>query len=283
MSRISRYKKFIDIEDVIKSKSEFLLKITPKIIIRWIRRVLHEEDLNSAIKNNIDKHGHDFAQAICDEFGAKLFIKGELPKALNERFIMVSNHPLGGLDGLALIATIGKIRKDLKFIVNDLFLFVENLKNVFLPVNKIGSSPKEALRIINNAYQSNELLLTFPFGLVSRRKKGIIQDLEWKKSFITKAKQTSRHIIPIHINGRNSNFFYNLSNLRRFLKIKINIEMFFLVNEMYKQKDQNITITFGKPIPISTFDNTYSETEWAEKLRKFVYDLAIDPGKSFQA
>ncbi|MBL6962513.1 MAG: 1-acyl-sn-glycerol-3-phosphate acyltransferase [Bacteroidetes bacterium] len=275
------YKKFIDIEDVLNSKSKIIKKITPGFVFRIFRKILHEEEINQAIENNRSKYGPDFAKAIIDEFGARISIKGQIDISQKSRLIMVSNHPLGGLDGLALISIIGKIRSDLKFIVNDLLLNVENLRSIFLPVNKVGSSPKDALKVINDAFTSDHLLLSFPFGLVSRRKKGIIHDLEWKKSFITKAKQTKRDIIPVHIDGRNSNFFYRLANLRTFLGIKLNIEMFFLVNEMYKQKNQNITITFGKPIPISTFNNKYSESEWAEKLRKFVYELPSDPNKSF--
>jgi putative hemolysin len=282
MDEQKKQKKFIDVEDVIKSKSETLRKITPGFIIRFFRRILHEDDINQAIHNNLTKYGPDFAEGIINEFGAKIIVKGNIPEEIHQKSILVSNHPLGGLDGLALINIVGKERPDLKFIVNDLLLFVENLKDVFLPVNKIGSSPKEALKIINSAYQSNELLLTFPFGLVSRRKKGVVKDLEWKKSFITKAKQSNRMIIPVHVEGRNSNFFYSLANIRKFLRIKFNLEMLFLVDEMYKQKSQSITITFGKAIPISKLNNSKTESEWAEEIRKFVYRLAKNPNEEFK-
>ena len=106
-------------------------------------------------------------------------------------------------------------------------------------------------------------------------------DLDWKKTFVTKAKEYQRDIIPVHIDGRNSNFFYNLARVRKFLKIKVNIEMAFLVDEMFKQRNKTLTITFGRPIPYQVFDHRFTDAQWAEKLRTFSYQLPDDPNQIF--
>ena len=159
--------------------------------------------------------------------------------------------------------------------VNDFLMFIPNLRPLFIPVNKLGSNA-DNIKIFNDTFAGDRTICFYPFGLCSRKQKGKIIDLEWKKTFITKARTYHRDIIPTHISGRNSNFFYNFSNLRKKLGIKANIEMLFLVNEFYKQKNQTLTITFGKPIPWQTFDNRYTDSEWAMKLRNFSYNLPAD-------
>lgn len=198
----------------------------------------------------------------------------------SSRLIIAANHPIGGLDGIALIDTVGKLRPDVITPVNDFLLFVPNLRPLFIPVNKLGSNA-DNIRIFNDTFAGDRTICYYPFGLCSRKQKGKIIDLEWKKTFITKARTYHRDIIPAHISGRNSDFFYNLSNIRKFFGIKVNIEMLFLVNEFYKQKNKTLTITFGKPIPWQTFDSRYSDSEWAMKLRNFTYNLPDDYEQEF--
>jgi putative hemolysin len=158
--------------------------------------------------------------------------------------------------------------------VNDILLSFKNLKDLFIPVNKHGKSGSESVKMINAQFASDQLTLVFPAGLVSRKQAGgIIKDLEWKKSFITKAKQYQRDIIPVYVEGCNSKFFYNLSRWRKRLGIKANIEMFYLMDEMYKQRGQKITIYFGKPIKYSTFDKSKSDEQWAHEVKEIVYRL----------
>ena len=145
---------------------------------------------------------------------------------------------------------------------------------VFVPINKHGGQAKEAAIIIESAYKSDSTILTFPAGLVSRKQKGIIKDLEWKKSFIVKAKKHQRDIVPIHISGRNSNFFYNLANFRKFIGIKANLEMLYLVNELFKQRGKRFKITIGEPIPYESIDRSLNNNQWAEKIKNQCYDLA---------
>ena len=176
---------------------------------------------------------------------------------------------------MALMHVIAKKRRDQKFIVNDVLLNISNLSDLFIGVNKHGKNPVATLDLIDSWYKSETAMLIFPAGLVSRKQKGgIIRDLTWKKSFITKGKKFNRAIIPVHISGRNSDFFYNLARWRTRLGIKANIEMFYLMDEMYHQLGKNIHVRIGAPIPPDTFQQNLSDQEWAEKVKAHVYELA---------
>lgn len=273
--------KFVDIEKVIGSKSPSLLKALPKFVINYLKRIIHEDELNAFIKENGHKHGLGQVEAALKEFGTNITVTGleNVPK--EGRYTIAANHPLGGIDGLALIKTVSSIRKDIIIPANDILMNLPNSKDLFIPINKHGSNASN-VKIINDTFASDKLLLFFPAGLVSRKNAGKIADLPWKKTFISKAIKFERSIIPAHINGKNSNFFYNLANLRKRFGIKANIEMLYLVNEMYKQNDKNINITFGKPIPYATFDKRMKFVDWAEKLRLHVYELEKNPDALFK-
>jgi putative hemolysin len=161
----------------------------------------------------------------------------------------------------------------IKFPVNDILMYVDNYGDIFLPVNKVGTFGREAARLMEEAYASDYQLLNFPAGICSRKIKGEITDLKWQKSFIVKAVQHQRDIVPCFFEGRNSSFFYNLANLRRFFRIKMNIEMLYLADEMYRQKGKDIDVYFGEPIPWQTFDKSKSPQEWADMVREKTYSL----------
>jgi putative hemolysin len=169
---------------------------------------------------------------------------------------------------------------------------VKPLEPIFIPVNKVGSATanrEENIRLFNETFEGDATICYFPFGLCSRKTDdGKIQDLDWKKTFLTKSKAYQRDIVPVHIEGRNSQFFYNLARWRKKLKIKVNIEMAFLVNEFFNQRNKKLTISFGKPIPYQTFDRRFTDVQWAEKLRTFSYQLGddcnliFDPSKEYK-
>ena len=184
-----------------------------------------------------------------------------------------------------LIGTVGSYCPNPVTPVNDFLMYIKNLQPVFIPVNKVGkgvANREENLRLFNETFASDRAICYFPFGLCSRKVKGgKIMDLDWKKTFVSKSKEYHRDIIPTHIDGQNTRFFYNLARLRKRLKIKANIEMAFLVDEFFKQRNKTLTIIFGKPIPYQTFDSRLSDADWAEKLRCFSYNLAIDKDLTF--
>lgn len=263
----------IDVEEVLYSKNSTLKKTLPGFLINYLKRIVHQNELNEFL----EKWGHlrdaGFIDAGLNHFKIGLKVIGRENIPSGGKNIFVSNHPLGGLDGLVFIHEISKYFNDIKFPVNDILTNIENLSGIFLPLNKHGAQGKKAVRMLNEAYASSTQILYFPAGLCSRMKKGVIRDLQWQKSFITKAIQYKRDIIPAYISGRNSNFFYKLSNLRKFLGIKANIEMLYLADEMFKQKEKEIVLVFGKKIGWDTFDKSRSSLDWADMVKSESYKL----------
>jgi len=259
----------VDVKQAIASKNKKLANWLPRFVIRWVEKLIHQDEINRFLA----KHAHDtpveFAKYGLEEFAqASVTVTNEEKLPKNGRYIVVSNHPLGAIDGLAMIALIGKYRKDIKFPVNDLLLSIKPLDGIFIPINKHGRNCKDAADELHNAFTSNDLIIYFPAGLCSRKINGKIQDLEWKKTIIQKAKLYQRDIIPAYFEGKNSERFYRIANLRKRLGIKTNIEMILLPDEMVKQKGNKFTVTFGGPIPHTMFDNTKTPKEWAAWLRE---------------
>ncbi len=263
-------------------KNPRLARWIPGFVYRLLSRILRIDFMNDPILYN---HGYkkdvDFARASIEAFNVSLEVQGRehLPK--KGRFIFVANHPLGGFDGMMIISELSRNYPDLKVLVNDLLTNVKNMDGIFVPINKHGAQAVENVRRINAIFESDQQVMSFPAGLVSRRKKGVIRDVPWQKSIITKAKQTQRDIIPIHVSGRCSNFFYNLANTRKFLGIKANLEMFFLPNESYKHRNKHFVITFGKPIPYQTFDKRFTPIQWAALVQDYTYSLVENPEGTF--
>lgn len=264
-------KKYIDIDKVIKDKNAEWL---PWFVKRYLKRIIHEREFNAMLPRINSYYKADFARAAMDDMGIKMRFKGLENIPTDHSIIVSANHPLGGVDGLALIVAVGEVREDIRFLVNDVLLNVENLKGLFVPVNKFGSNPREASKIIEETYAQDVAILNFPSGLVSRKQKHGIADLEWKKSFIARSIKYQKDVLPAHISGRNSPRFYRISRLRQMLGIQSNIEMMFLADEMLRQSGKTITVTFGQPIPWQTFDKSKTHSEWANMVKERVYAMA---------
>jgi putative hemolysin len=270
----SENEKFIDIEKAIGSKNPALLKLLPKFVLKYIKRTVHQNELNNAIFRYKNCHGHDFVDAAMEEFGVKTKVIGAENIPADGGVIMTANHPLGGLDGIAFMDVAGDYRKDIKFFVNDLLMALKNFDPIFIPVNKLGRNSPEYVQKFEEIYASSDCLLLFPAGLVSRRQAGKgVQDLVWKKSFVTKAIQYKKNVIPVFIDGSNSKFFYNLAYWRKKIGIKANVEMFYLVDEMYKQKGKTLTFTFGEPISWTTFTKDKPAEYWSQRVKEHTYAL----------
>jgi 1-acyl-sn-glycerol-3-phosphate acyltransferase len=263
----------IDVEKVLYSKNPGLRKIVPGFIVNYLKKIVHQDDLNSLLERSGHLRDAELIEAGLQFLGIKATVYGTENIPLEGRYIFVSNHPLGGLDGVVFINELSKIYRDIKFPVNDILTNIENLSGIFLPVNKHGPQGKEAARKIEEAYASESQILYFPAGLCSRKKRGIIKDLPWHKSFIAKSIQHRRDVIPAYFSGRNSNFFYNLSNFRKLIGIRANIEMLYLADEMFRQKDKEIRLVFGKRIPWQTFDKSKTAVEWAAWVKSQSYEL----------
>lgn len=266
----------IDLDKVFKEKNPGLYRFLPRFIINLIKKIVHQDELNSILEGGYGLQGGEFSDFVLEKLNVKLIINGieNIPSTGN--FILVANHPLGGIDGVSVTGMMCKIRSDFKFIVNDILYLIPNYKNVFIPVNKLGVNTKTNLENIEKIYASQEAVIIFPAGFCSRKIRGKILDTNWNKSFINKSLRYKRDVIPVLVNSTNSNLFYNIATLRKWLGIKSNIEMFLLPHEMFVKRGKTIEIIVGNPIKHEIFSSGKSE-KWAETLRHFVYELEKNP------
>ena len=271
----------IDVDKVLKEKSPKVYQFTPTIFLKKLRSIIHQEEINEILNKLEGKKGLEFIEKALDLIKVSSTTNGfeNLPK--NGGVVIVANHPLGGLDGVTLMNEIGKIRRDIKFIVNDILNQFEPFNSLFIPVNKHGSNTRDSIMRIDELYQSDQCIVIFPAGLVSRKQKEKIEDLEWKKSFIAKVKKFYKPIYPVHISGQNSKRFYRTANIRKKMGIKINLEMLLLADEMFKQQGTTIHLTMGKPILPNVFNKTKSDHEWAQTIKEHIYELENNPNFEF--
>ena len=264
----------IDVERILKEKTGTKFKYIPGFVVSYLKRIVHEEELNAFLRESKGKVGVEFLEACMEFLDAKVEVKGmkNLPEAGKCTF--VCNHPLGGQDGISLGYILGKkYDGNIRYIVNDLLMNLRGLAPLFIPVNKTGSQSRDFPRMVEAGFKSDNHLIMFPAGLCSRRQNGVIKDLEWKKTFIVKSVETQRDVVPMYFEGRNSDFFYNLANACKFLGGKINIAMLYLADEMLKNRHKTFTLTIGKPIPWQTFDKSKTSAQWAQYVKDIVYEL----------
>lgn len=246
----------------------------PGFLLRYIKRIAHEDEINEMMAKNAQLKGLDFVDALIADFGVEVVLEGEENIPVEKPVIFAANHPLGGLDGIAFMHALGKYRQDIKFLVNDLLTHIKNFDGLFVPVNKHGGHGRRGTEVIDETYASPGAVLIFPAGLVSRKQRGGVRDLDWKKSFISKARKYEKDVVPVYIEGRNSAFFYNLARFRKAIGVQSNIEMFYLADEMFAQKDKKVTIRVGKSISYQQFDPSKNDQYWAEEVKQQVYAMA---------
>ena len=273
---------YIDLERLLAKKNVRL----PKFVLRFVKRILHLDQINGTIYHYRNTQGLDFVHSFLEGNGKHdLNISIEVINAENiptEGYpIVAGNHPLGGPDGLALMGAIGHYRTDILFPVNDFLLYIPQLKPLFVPIDKVHRNTTTA-QGIEAAFAGKNMLLYFPAGLCSRKQKGgIIRDLEWKPTFIKKAIKYQRDVVPFFFDAQNSPRFYNLARLRERLGIKFNFEMALLPDEMFRQTGKHLRLIIGSPIPYTTFDDRHSAKEWASLVKDYIYQLKDDPTLKF--
>jgi putative hemolysin len=265
--------KTIDIEKAIRSGSNSFLKSLPGFIIRIMKRIIHEDELNATVYRSRHLEGVPFVKDVLAGWNVKVRLRGieNIPGA--GRFIFAANHPVGGIDALAFFDGVGGLYPDIISPANELLNYIPNMRSMIFGLNVFGKSSRETVAGLNAIFDSDRQIFIFPSGEVSRRKKGKISDNPWQKSFISKAVEHKRDVIPVHISGRNSELFYNVANLRTFFGIKMFIETMLLPREMMKQGNSTVNITIGNPIPWQTFTEGMSHADWAQKVKSIVYSL----------
>ena len=264
----------IDVEKILAAKAGDKARYVSRFLVSYLKKIVHQDEVNSFLCVNHDKRGLDFVNAFMEYFNNTFEVVGleNLPK--EGLYTFVSNHPLGAQDGLGLAYILGPYYKGrIKFLVNDLLMNIPHLAEFWVPINKTGRQARNFPQQVNAAFESDNHIVMFPAGLCSRKGKNGIRDLEWKKTFITKSVQSKRDIVPIHFEGENSKFFYRLANVNRMLGIKFNIAMLYLSDEMFKNRDKRFKVTIGKPIPWQTFDKSKTAAEWAQYVKDVVYTL----------
>ena len=269
-------KKTIDIDKILRQKMGAKAKFVPGLLVRWLKHIVHEDEVNAYLWESRDKTGVDWLEECVKYLDRTLEVEGKenLPDPNDGRlYTFVSNHPLGGEDGVALGAIIGRhYNGRFRYLVNDLLMNLPGLAPVCIPINKTGNQSRNFPAMVETGFQSDNHMLMFPAGICSRKHDGVISDIPWKKTFLSKSVEYQRDVVPIHFSGHNSNFFYRLANFSD-KHLKFNLAMLFLVDEMYKNVHKTFKVTIGKPIPWQTFDKSRSAVEWAQYVRDKVYAL----------
>ena len=275
----------IDVEQVLKERLPRLSKLVPRFAVNWLKKTICQDELNALLEENKGLEGAEFCRGILKSLNITVNTVNEnrLPPADQRRVIIVSNHPLGGLDGMALIDLFQRYYGgQVWFIVNDLLLAVKPLESVFLPMNKFGKQSRSASRRLDEVMKGDDPVLIFPAGLVSRRRKVPIEgerrrkmvvDLDWKKTFVTKAVEYKRDVIPIFFQGENTSHFYKMANLRKNLGLKFNFEMVYLPGELIKARGKEFTVFFGSPIPWQSLEGGKAASGFARSIGSLIYGL----------
>lgn len=260
----------LDLDAIVKDR--FGEKKIPKPVVAWLKHFIHQDHLNGYLKQGW--LGVEFAEKALEYYDIHLTVKGLEDIPDEGRYTFAGNHPLGGIDALSVIGQVGR-KFDGKIVIpaNDLLMAIKPIAEYTVPVNKLGGQSAELVGRINDAFYSDRQVIIFPAGLCSRKIDGVVQDLPWKKTFITKSRESHRDIIPVWFSGENSKRFYRIDKLRNMLKLKLNIAMLTLPDELYKTQHKSYTLVFGKPIPWQTFTGKKPDREWAAWVREKVYEL----------
>ena len=270
-------KETLDIDKLLVSKMGNKAKFVPRPFISWLKRIIHQDEVNKYLWESRHLSGTEWLEECVRYLDMTIELVGEenLPKKDDGRlYTFVSNHPLGGEDGVALGAIIGRhYDGKFRYLVNDLLMNLPGLAPVCIPINKTGNQSRNFPAMVEAGFKSDNHMLMFPAGICSRKRGEEIRDIAWKKTFITKSVEYQRDVVPIHFGGQNSPFFYKLANFSDKYVKKVNLAMLFLVDEMYKNVHKTFRVAIGKPIPWQTFDKSKTATQWAQYVQDIVYEL----------
>lgn len=268
----------LNLTEIIRNRAGKKGKWIPRWLLRGLERIIRQDELNELLRVGYPAVGSEFSRKILDHLEITVETTGSLDSLKGESFIFASNHPLGGLDGIALVAILGRTYGDdnIRVMVNDLLMNVSPLAGVFLPINKYGSAgARESSRLLAESLQKGRHIVMFPAGLVSRlHKGGEIRDLQWKKTFVSKALEHGRKIVPVHFEALNSMKFYRVAKWRRKSGLKLNIEQALLPSELCKSRGKHFIIRFGEPIdPAILKKEGLDQARIVERIYKEVYSL----------
>lgn len=267
----------VDVEQILREKAGAKARRVPRFVLSWLKKIVHQDEVNQFLEQSSHLSGVEWLEACVEYLDMKLDVSGRenLPASDDGRhYTFVSNHPLGGIDGVALGAILGRhYDGHIRYLVNDLLMNLRGLAPLCIPINKTGSQSRDFPAMVEAGFKGDNHIIMFPAGLCSRRTNGVVRDISWRKTFVVKSVETQRDVVPIHFGGQNSNFFYTLANFCKRTGIKFNVAMLFLVDEMYKNTHKRFSVKIGKPIPWQTFDKSRTPAQWAAWVQKKVYEL----------
>ncbi len=267
----------VDVEQILREKAGAKARRVPRFVLSWLKKIVHQDEVNQFLEQSSHLSGVEWLEACVEYLDMKLDVSGRenLPASDDGRhYTFVSNHPLGGIDGVALGAILGRhYDGHIRYLVNDLLMNLRGLAPLCIPINKTGSQSRDFPAMVEAGFKGDNHIIMFPAGLCSRRTNGVVRDIPWRKTFVVKSVETQRDVVPIHFGGQNSNFFYTLANFCKRTGIKFNVAMLFLVDEMYKNTHKRFSVKIGKPIPWQTFDKSRTPAQWAAWVQKKVYEL----------
>ena len=268
----------IDVDKILQSKMGDKAVHVPRFLVSWLKKTLHQDELNAFLWESRGTTGSAWLKDCLRFLRNEVRIIGEenLPPAEDpRRYTFVCNHPLGGIDGVAIGSVIGgRYNDNFRYLVNDILMNLPGLAPLCIPINKTGRQGRDFPRMVEEGFASDHHIVVFPAGLCSRKINGEIHDLPWTKTFVTKSVQTRRDIVPMFFSGRNSERFYRIANLCKALRLKFNAAMLFLPDEMMRNRGKTFELHVGRPIPWQTFDGSRTPAQWAQWVQQETYQLA---------
>ncbi len=279
---MENYIKIVDVKSLLKkSKNKFFRK--SPFVAKYIAKVIREKQMNDVYQKYKDLQGIDFVNALLfEEFKVKINIKGAENVDKTKKNIYVANHPLGGIDALSFLYVVNSVQGKVISPSNEFFEYIPNIHPLIVGINVFGKNTKEKIKRMNEAFRTDNQIMIFPAGEVSRKINRKIIDPKWQKMFVMKAVEFDRNIVPVHISGQNSKKFYRTAKIRKLLGIKTYVETMLLPQEMMKQYGMELNFTIGKSITPQEIKNSkISNAQWADKIKKYVYSLTIDNEQHF--
>ena len=264
----------IDIGKIVRERTG---KDIPRFLVRWMERFIHQDFINGFLTQGYE--GTEFCRKCLEYLDVKIDVRGleNLDAVCTTRLTFASNHPLGGVDGIALLGVISeRTGKPVRLLVNDFLMNIKPIASLSVPVNKMGGQNRNLPAQVKAIYESDDDILVFPAGKCSRKTNGHIQDTAWSKSFVSQSVATGRWIVPVRFFGENSKRFYRVESIREWLGIRFNIGRMLLPDELYRAKHKRFRIMFGRPFSPSEMDGGLSPLQWAERIRDEVYRLEWD-------
>ncbi len=263
----------VDVKTLVSSKAPKAAKFIPNFIFNFLKRILHQDDINDILRCGWDLAPQPFVQSVFKRWNITYTLEGAEKLDSTQRYIFAANHPFGGMDGMMIADCLVEHFGDAKVVVNDLLMYLDPLKPIWIPVNTMGAQNPEYVRLFEEGFAAQQPILMFPAGICSRVVDGKIADLQWKNTFIRRAHASQRSVVPLYVEGSLHKWFYRIYRLRKALRIKANIEMLLLVDGMYHQHNKHFRLVVGEPISPEQLKEIGSVREQVEYVRKKTYSM----------